>query len=84
MERATGTPAPLASSSEKLSIENKVEPGTIIAIEQNGIVVATGNEIAIKITDLQPAGKKRMHAESFLRGAGATLTTGMKLGEHHE
>lgn len=66
---------------EKVKIDAKQEPGTIVSVEENGIVVATGNEVAIKITDLQPAGKKRMLAESFLRGAGANMKTGMKLGE---
>lgn len=69
---------------EKVKSNSKEEPGTIIAIESNGMVVATGNETAIKITDLQPAGKKRMLAESFLRGAGATIEIGTKLGDHHE
>lgn len=69
---------------EKVKLDAKKEPGTIVSIEENGIVVATGNEVAIKITDLQPAGKKRMLAESFLRGAGTSIKTGMKLGEAHE
>lgn len=66
---------------KKVAADKKAAPGTIIAIENDGIVVATGNEMAIKITDLQPAGKKRMPAEAFLRGAGANLKAGMKLGE---
>ena len=40
----------------------------------------TGNDTAIKITDLQLAGKKRMTAEQMLRGT-AIISTGMKLGE---
>ena len=43
--------------------------------------IATGNETAIKILELQPSGKKRMTAEQFLRGAGSHLTKGIKLGE---
>ncbi|EZP77988.1 methionyl-tRNA formyltransferase [Parageobacillus genomosp. 1] len=69
---------------EKLPAPKKAEPGTIIDITDDGIVVATGNETAIKITELQPAGKKRMEAAQFLRGAGNHLTIGMKLGEEHE
>ena len=42
----------------------------------DGIVIATGNETAIKITELQPSGKKRMSAEQYLRGAASDLTTG--------
>lgn len=54
------------------------EPGMILSIEADGFVVATGNETAIKITDLQPAGKKRMSGTEFLRGM--KLQTGIQLG----
>lgn len=54
------------------------EPGIIIDIASDGFVVATGNETAIKITDLQPAGKKRMSGMEFLRGM--KLQTGIQLG----
>lgn len=56
-------------------------PGDIIALEEDGIVVATGNKTALKLTDIQPAGKKRMTARDFLRGSGASLKTGMRFGE---
>lgn len=71
-------------SSEKAEQQDKAEPGEIISIEEDGIVVASGDHIAIKITALQPAGKKRMDARQFLRGAGAQIHTGMKLGEKYE
>ncbi|MDE5413019.1 methionyl-tRNA formyltransferase [Alkalihalobacterium chitinilyticum] len=64
---------------QKTATTQKVEPGTVIAVEEDGFIVATGNETAIKVTDLQPAGKKRMLAGQFLRGAG--ITTGDKLGD---
>ncbi|KFL15190.1 methionyl-tRNA formyltransferase [Anoxybacillus geothermalis] len=69
---------------EKVPAPRSAPPGTIVALEENGIVVATGNETAIRITELQPAGKKRMAAGEFLRGAGSRLSVGMKLGEDHE
>jgi len=43
--------------------------------------VAAGDQKTIKITERQPAGKKRMNVEDFLRGAGNTLTIGAKFGE---
>lgn len=64
----------------KVSSKQEVGPGVIERIEEDGIVVATGNNVAIKITELQPSGKKKMTAESFVRGAGAHLTSGIKLG----
>ncbi|MFS0915706.1 methionyl-tRNA formyltransferase [Brevibacillus sp. 179-C 1.1 NHS] len=56
------------------------EPGTIIAREEDGIVVACGSG-AVKITELQPEGKKRMSALDFLRGAGSSIEIGTKVGE---
>jgi methionyl-tRNA formyltransferase len=69
---------------EKIKVSEQAAPGTVIRIEKDGFVVATGNHTAIKITDLQPAGKKRMSGEEFLRGAGSSIQTGMKLGEENE
>lgn len=59
----------------------KESPGTILKMEADGIIVATGNETAIKITELQPSGKKRMSAAQFLLGAGSQIALGNRLGE---
>ncbi|WP_197076577.1 methionyl-tRNA formyltransferase [Domibacillus indicus] len=56
-------------------------PGTILSIEEDGIVTATGSNTALKITELQPAGKKRMSARDYLRGSGASLQSGVVFGE---
>ncbi len=56
------------------------EPGTIVAREEDGLIVACGDS-AVKITELQPEGKKRMSALDFLRGAGANIEIGTKVGE---
>ena len=63
----------------KLPSKQKEAPGTIIEIENDGFIIATGNETAIKILELQPSGKKKMSAEQFLRGAGAHLTKGIHI-----
>ena len=55
------------------------EPGTIVAREPDGLIVACGTG-AIKITELQPEGKKRMSMRDFLQGAGATIEIGTKVG----
>ncbi|WGV58102.1 methionyl-tRNA formyltransferase [Brevibacillus brevis] len=66
---------------EKMSMSGEgKEPGTIIACEEDGIVVACGSG-AVKITELQPEGKKRMSALDFLRGAGSNIEIGTKVGE---
>ncbi|CAN7435572.1 methionyl-tRNA formyltransferase [Rossellomorea sp. LjRoot5] len=68
---------------EKVSVTPS-SPGEIIGIEEDGFVVSTGNSTGIKITDLQPSGKKRMSAKDYLRGAGAHLKAGLMLGEENE
>ena len=52
-------------------------PGTIVSAEPDGVVVATGNG-AVRVTELQKAGGKRMAAAAFL--AGSTLVRGLRLG----
>lgn len=66
---------------EKVNHNKNTEHGEIIGVESDGIVVSTGNNIAIKITDLQPAGKKRMDAKQYINGAGSFIQSGMRLGE---
>lgn len=53
---------------EKVKTKEKAEPGTVIGFEKDGFIVATSNETAIKVTELQPAGKKKMKGEDYLRG----------------
>jgi methionyl-tRNA formyltransferase len=67
--------------SEKVESQQNLIPGEIIEVQNDGIVVATGNQTAIKITDLQPSGKKRMEAKQYINGAGSFIERGMKLGE---
>ncbi|WP_243354293.1 methionyl-tRNA formyltransferase [Bacillus litorisediminis] len=66
------------------TIESDDHSGTILAIDANGIIVKTGNETGIRITELQPAGKKRMAVSEFVRGIGDKLTIGMRLGREHD
>ncbi|GEN44864.1 methionyl-tRNA formyltransferase [Alkalibacillus haloalkaliphilus] len=57
-------------------------PGTIVTIDdQVGILVATGDQKLINITELQPAGKKRMKTVDFLRGSKDYFEIGEKLGD---
>lgn len=66
--------------STKVKIVKKAVPGEIIAIEEDGFVVGTGNDTAIKVLELQPSGKKKMTADQFLRGAGSFLKVGDRIG----
>ena len=69
---------------EKVKGHGSSVPGEVLAIEEDGFIVSTGDDISIKVTDLQPSGKKRMSAKDYLRGAGSHLTVGNRFGEEHE
>ncbi|MGM9928898.1 MAG: methionyl-tRNA formyltransferase [Bacillus sp. (in: firmicutes)] len=71
-------------SSQKVTNSSDAVPGEIIEKQEDGFIVKTGNETAIKITELQPAGKKKMSSFDFLRGAGSQLSIGEKLGTDNE
>ncbi|MBQ1769408.1 MAG: methionyl-tRNA formyltransferase [Turicibacter sp.] len=45
------------------------EPGTIVKVEKDGIVVTCGDHAGLKITDIQISGKKRMDVVSLLNGS---------------
>lgn len=61
---------------EKVETSSDAEPGTIIGIESDRIIVKTGDSIALAITDIQPAGRKRMPADVFIRGVGSAWSKG--------
>ena len=71
-------------NSQKVVSNKEGQPGEIIGIEDDGFIVKTGNNIAIKAIEIQPAGKKKMTSLDFLRGAGSQLTVGEKLGAENE
>lgn len=53
------------------------EPGTVLSADSSGVVIACG-EGAVRITELQLPGKKRLAAADFLRGQ--PLPIGSRLG----
>ncbi|WP_144509299.1 methionyl-tRNA formyltransferase [Bacillus sp. FJAT-22090] len=61
---------------DTIQINTKERPGTVVKIESDYFVVQTGMEEAIRINELQPAGKKKMSAEDYLRGVGSKLRIG--------
>jgi len=58
------------------AVEGPADPGTVLVVDDR-LVIATGDG-AVEIIDLQPAGKRRMTAGEWLRGAplqvGAVLS----------
>jgi methionyl-tRNA formyltransferase len=69
---------------EKVNGTFDQKPGTVVAIEDNGFLVQTGDQKAVKVTELQPSGKKKMEGEAFINGAGQALSVGDRLGEKDE
>ncbi|WP_394193875.1 methionyl-tRNA formyltransferase [Pseudoalteromonas atlantica] len=64
-------------------VEQQGTPGTILHSDKHGIVVACGTH-ALKITQLQPQGKKPMAVTDFLNGRSDWVTPGSVLGENNE
>jgi methionyl-tRNA formyltransferase len=55
------------------------EPGEILSISREGIVVRCGGESILRLGELQVEGKKRMAADAFARGQ--RLATGVRFGD---
>ena len=51
-------------------------PGEVVKIAKDYFEVATGDGSTLALYDVQPAGKKRMTAEEYLRGTGSKLQIG--------
>ncbi|EOR26605.1 methionyl-tRNA formyltransferase [Cytobacillus oceanisediminis] len=67
-------------------VAKKIEavPGKIVEITEQGPVIATGNDTYIQLTEVQPAGKKKMDIGQFLRGAGSKMQVNEILGVTNE
>ncbi len=55
---------------------NDRQPGEVVAIHNDNFEIATGEGGSLAVYDLQPAGKKRMTAQEYLRGTGSKLQIG--------
>ena len=53
-------------------------PGTLLAIDRDGLVVASGDSTALRLIEVQPESRKPMPAAAF--AAGARLSAGERLG----
>lgn len=69
---------------KKVTKTKEAAPGTIVEITDQGPIVATGNDTYIQLTEVQPAGKKKMDIGQFLRGAGSKMQVNEILGVTNE
>ncbi|PAV29951.1 methionyl-tRNA formyltransferase [Virgibacillus profundi] len=56
-------------------------PGEIIHKDTKGFIVVCGNQKGIRMTEIQPAGKKRMTVEEYLKGSNDRIKIGTVMGE---
>ncbi|TDQ42369.1 methionyl-tRNA formyltransferase [Aureibacillus halotolerans] len=68
---------------ESIEMTTDQPPGTILSVDKHGVSVACGQQSVLVVTDIQPAGKKRMPAADFARGQASPLTPGVVLGGSH-
>jgi methionyl-tRNA formyltransferase len=61
---------------------DKFEPGIVCDVARDSFVVACGGATRLRITEVQPEGKRAMPARDFLNGA--KLQVGAKLGRRIE
>ena len=59
-------------AAEALEMQSDHPPGTVLAGKDTGIDIATGDGV-LRITQLQPPGKRRMSAGDFMNGYGSAL-----------
>ncbi|HWJ80173.1 MAG TPA: methionyl-tRNA formyltransferase [Niallia sp.] len=71
-------------SSKKVAKSIEAKPGTVVAINEDGPIIATGNDTYIQLKEVQPAGKKKMDIGQFLRGAGSKMQVNDVLGVSNE
>lgn len=68
--------------SEKDETEYNGKPGEIVRInDQDSFVVVCGNQTGLKITEIQPAGNRRMTVAEYLRGSEERIQIGTIMGE---
>jgi methionyl-tRNA formyltransferase len=54
-----------------LQFQQIPEPGTVISVQEGVVVMCT--DTALRVQDVQPAGKSRMHSAEWARGRGVSV-----------
>lgn len=57
------------------------KPGEIVAVAGDSFIVVCGNQKGLRITDIQPAGRRQMPVADYLHGAKDRLQKGILLGD---
>ncbi|MFD1038038.1 methionyl-tRNA formyltransferase [Virgibacillus byunsanensis] len=56
-------------------------PGEIVLVTDEDFTVVCGNQKGIRVTEIQPSGKKRMSVSEYLRGSTERIKIGTKMGD---
>ena len=56
---------------------SSADPGEIVAVDKAGVLVATGSGV-LRLLEIQPAGKKRMPAADWARGARLSIGSSLE------
>ena len=62
-----GAPVKLWAAQPEAAAARRVDPGVVLAVDAAGLVVACGRD-ALRVSELQPAGGRRMAAAAFAAG----------------
>lgn len=60
-----------------------IQSGTIVEKDEDSFTTVCGNGKALRITDIQPAGSKRMTVKEYLLGSEKRIETGIVMGDGH-
>lgn len=71
-------------AAEKDSQPHIGQPGEIVEVDDAHMIVSCGNGKGLVITEIQPAGKKRMTVKDYLQGSKDRLKTGVVMGAANE
>lgn len=71
-------------AAEKDSQPHIGQPGEIVEVDDAHMIVSCGNGKGLVITEIQPAGKKRMTVKDYLQGSKGRLKTGVVMGAANE
>ncbi|MEP7343248.1 MAG: methionyl-tRNA formyltransferase [Acidobacteriota bacterium] len=71
----------ISIAAETFSEDSSLVPGTVCEVGKDNLAVVCGGDSRLRITELQPAGKRPMAARDFLNGAKLQIGTRFESGK---
>mgnify|MGYP000001091042 CR=1 FL=1 len=71
-------------SSYAVDLSTSLDPGSVVKADKKHLWLAAGSGSVWAVTELQPAGKKKMPISAFMNGAGQTLSAGQTVVQDAE